>query len=203
MSVVDLSSRITQDWDKYNGYLKSSDSLIYIDGDILLKNVGPASVNITVGNRWYDYSKNKYFTIPSNGIKLKSKDNITIEISQTIGLPYNIFGAIFGTGKNIFKGGFISTGKINPGYKGKLKIGYYNGSMGDVTFKPGDLLACCTFFEMETSTDSPLEFYISEPEPEVEIRNIYSKIKHWIHDNWYSVLSSILAIIAIVVAILK
>lgn len=200
MAIVNLNKRITKDWNQYNRSLKSCKSLIFINGEVVLKNVGPASLNITVGDRWYDCSKNKYYAIPEKGLKVKPGKSIIIETKQEFALPYNVFGIIFGTGKNIFKGGFISTGKINPGFHGVLKIGYYNGSDSVIIFNRNDLLACCSFFDIETTLESPLEKYLTEPEPEFEPNTIPQKIKLWLVDNWYAVVSIILSVIAIIFA---
>lgn len=200
MSIINLNQRITKDWNQYNKALKSSSSLIFINGNVILQNVGPASLNLTVGDRWYDCSKKKYYKISGKGIKVKPGKSIIIETKQEIAMPYNVFGIIFGTGKNIFKGGFISTGKINPGFHGVLKIGYYNGSDSVIVFEPEDLLACCSFFDIETTLDTPLEKYLTEPEPEFAPNSFFQKSKIWLVDNWYSLLSLIVSILAIIFA---
>lgn len=201
MSVIDLGNRITKEWDEYNEYVKSNDSLIYIDGEIILKDVGPASINVTVGEKWHDITKGKVYKIPESGIKVKSGENILVETAQRIALPNNVFGVLYGTGKNIFRGGFISSGKINPGFNGCLKVGYYNGNSRTICFKPGDLLACCTFFNMETTTNNALEYYLYTPEPELLEPKLGGKMLTWLKKNWYSVVSLFLSIIAIVVTI--
>lgn len=199
MAVVDLGNRITKDWDEYNECVKSSDSLIFIDGDIILKDVGPASVNVTVGDKWHDLERGKVYKITDSGIKVKSGENILIETSQRIALPNNVFGVLYGTGKNIFRGGFISSGKINPGFNGYLKVGYYNGNKKTICFKPGDLLACCTFFNVETTTNNALEYYINTPEPQfLETRNIV-KILMWLKKNWYVIVTICISITSIIV----
>lgn len=201
MSVVDLGIRVTQEWDKYNEYVKSNDSLIYIAGEVILKDVGPASLNVTVGEKWHDLTKGKVYKIPESGIKVKPGENILVETAQRIALPNNVFGVLYGTGKNIFRGGFISSGKINPGFNGCLKVGYYNGNKRTICFKPGDLLACCTFFNMETTTSSALEYYLDTPEPELLEPNSWVKMWTWIKKNWYAIISVCLSTIAIIVTI--
>lgn len=200
MAIVDLSKRITKDWNLYNRSLKSNKSLIHINGDVILENVGPASMNLTVGKRWYDCSKKKYYSISDKGLKVNPGKSIIIESKQEIAVPYNIFGVIFGTGKNIFKGGFISTGKINPGFHGVLKIGYYNGSDSVIVFEPDDLLACCSFFEVETTLETPLEKYLTEPEPEFAPNTLFQRVILWLTENWYSIISLIVSILAIIFA---
>lgn len=201
MSIVDLNKRITKEWSSYNRSLKSCKSQIYINGDVILENVGPASMNLTVGERWYDCSKKKFYKISDRGIKLKPGKSIIIETKQELAVPYNVFGVIFGIGKNIFKGGFVSTGKINPGFHGVLKIGYYNGSDSVIVFQPGDLLACCSFFDIETTLETPLEKYLTDPEPEFAPNTWFHKTKLWFFDNWYSIISIIVSFLAIIFAI--
>lgn len=202
MSIVDLGNRITTDWEEYNKFVKSNDSLIYVDGRIILKDVGPASINITVGSQWRDITKNKSYQIGEDGIKVQSGKCILIETEQRIALPYNIFGVVYGTGKNIFRGGFVSTGKINPGYNGNLKIGYYNGNSKTICFKKGDLLACCSFYNMETTTKNALENYINTSEPEILEPNVKSRVWAFITKNWYAILSLIISIVALFYSIL-
>ena len=197
MSIIDLNCRITQNWDEYNNAIKSSKSLIHVNGDVLLDNVGPASMNLTVGNRWYNCAEKKYYQISDKGIKVKPGKSIIVETKQKIAVPYNVFGIIFGTGKNIFKGGHVSTGKINPGFHGELKIGYYNGGDSVIVFKPGNLLACCSFFEIERTLDSPLESYLKDPEPELAPNRWFEKIKIWFSDNWYSALCLFVSVLAL------
>lgn len=201
MAIIDLNKRTTKDWNAYNAAIKSCKSLIHITGDVILENVGPASMNLTVGERWYDCAKKKYYQIPEKGVKVKPGKSIIIETKQEISVPYNMFGIIFGTGKNIFKGGHVSTGKINPGFHGVLKIGYYNGGDSVIVFRPGNLLACCSFFEIETTLDAPLQKYLTDPEPEFAPNKWSDKLQIWFVDNWYSVISLIVSFLALIVAI--
>ena len=202
MALIDLNTRITSNWDEYNDFVKSDRSFIYVDGDVVLDNVGPASMNLTVGERWFDFVTKKYYKIPAKGLKIKPGKSVIIETSQEIATPFNIFGVVYGTGKNIFKGGFISTGKINPGFKGKLKIGYYNGSNTAIIFEPKDLLACCSFYGVETTLVRPLKEYISDPEPEFVPDTFWQRLKTWFKENWYSVVSIVVSLAALIVSII-
>jgi len=191
MAIINLEKRTTVNWDEFNDNTKSNDSKIFILGDLILDNSGCESLNLTVGKRWLN--KNQYYAIPKDGIKVKPGDNIIIESSQEIAMPYNVFGIVFGVGANIFRGGFVSSGKIDPGFKGKLKIGYYNGSKGNIIFKEGDFLACCAFLTMEDCLQAPLQDYHSEPEAIIIQDQGVKKVLRWLSKNWYSTLALLIS----------
>ena len=201
MSVVDLNSRITDDWKKFNDYKKSSSSYIHIKGPIYLDESGPAAIDISVGDSYYDYKRNAEYKIPAAGLKLLPGKSALITAEQKISLPLNVFGLVSGKGKLNFKGCFISVGKINPGYEGNLKIGLYNGNTKVIIIKPRDVLACCSFFNVETYMKSPLEDYQKAPEPTVVNQGIGAAII-WLKENWYSVVSLVVAIASFIVAFL-
>lgn len=198
--VIDLSTRITKEWEVFHKNVFSQDSLIYVNDYVFLENASPSSINLTVGDQWYDEKNKKSKLIPEKGIKVKAGESVILYTQQRIGVPYNAFGVIYGTGNNIFKAGFISTGKINPGFNDFLKIGFYNGSKRSIIFTTGDLLACCSFFEIETTLNAPLERYsFEEPQLEGKVSQLFS----FLTNNWYAVVSVILSIIAIIVTLLS
>ena len=59
-------------------------------------------------------------------------------------------GAVYGNGKNIYRGAFISCGKIDPLFTGKLRIRVYNGGAKKIVLKTGDKLAYAVFFQTES-----------------------------------------------------
>lgn len=199
MSIVDLGSRITDDWETYKHYIKSSESYVYVEGGAVT--IGPASLNLTVGDVWYDCSKKKKYKIPSKGVPVKPGDSIIITTKQRIAVPYNVFGVVFGTGKNIFKGGFVSCGRIHPGFCDKLNIGYYNGSNLTIVFEPDDLLACCSFFDIETTVDLAVwkdDTDLPEPDFQKEKRTKAINILKFIVNYLMPFIAIIVSIAAIV-----
>lgn len=200
MAIVDVGERVTNDKKVYNSALKSSKSYIYLEDGVSSENAAPATINLTVGNQWYNCHDEKFYQIPPKGIKVKPGRSVVLETKQTIGLPYNVFGIIFGTGKNIFRGGFVSTGKIDPSFYDTLKIGYYNGSNTTITFKTDDPLASCSFFDVETTLEAPI--HDSKGNPAMMAPDtFFQKSKLWFSDNWYSVISIIVSILALIIAI--
>ncbi len=203
MSVVDLSKRITDNWDDYCSSLKSSESLIFITNAVDSKKDGPCSMNLTVGKQWYDTRKKKYFQIPDKGLKIRPGKSKMIETKQTICLPYNVYGELTGTGQVILQGGFISCGKINPSHEGPLRIGFYNGSDSTIIFEKDDLLACCTFFDMDTTLINKLQKPYTDPEPELVKYPFPMKILVWLSRNWYSVLTLLVALASAVLSLIS
>lgn len=199
MSVVDLSRRITTEFKKYNEYKESSDSLIYVINDPLIQ--ADTSLTITVGKIWYDGKKHTDIKIPKKGLKVKPKEYVVLKTKEKIYIPYNIYGIVVGKGINIFNGGVISTGKIVPGYRGELRIGYYNTGTSTIVLHEGDALACCIFFDIESTIG---EYEIDDENegiPVIEDTTLLKEIWKFICGNWYNLLSTILSIIAIIVAI--
>lgn len=199
--LVDLKKHITDDWDVYNDLLTDKESKLYIRGKIIFDNDGPESLNLTVGDKYI--VNGKPIKIAEDGIKVPSGKSIVLETEQQLAVPHNMFGMIAGVGVNIFRNGFVSVGKIDPGFKGKLKLGYYNGNTNSITFKAGDLLACCSFWYMESSIKFSLEDYHSEPEAVMESINGLKYILIWLKKNWYSMLALIVAIFTLIVTCIR
>ncbi|HEX4808660.1 MAG TPA: hypothetical protein VH325_07015 [Bryobacteraceae bacterium] len=139
MGVLDLSVRMTDSWDSYHKYASSSDSLVFISPLPQLTD-GPSSVDLMVGERCYKQNEDRYFLI-GEGVTLGARQSLLVDTAEKVATPYNVFGLVTGKGSQIFKGTFISTGKINPGFNNKLKIGIYNGSNNPFIIRRGERLA--------------------------------------------------------------
>ena len=157
MAIVDLSTRITNNWLDFHQNQLSSDSSIYINQDSIILDDGPASIDFSVGEKWFFQNDNTAYKVTNDGIILTPFQSILIETFEEIALPYNIFGLVTGKGLQIFQGTFISTGKINPGFNGKLKIGIYNGSKKKIKLYKNKPLCTCVFFEMESNLKVPIK----------------------------------------------
>jgi len=197
MSVIDLSTRICHDWNTYNNNKRSSDSYIYIDQEVNLED-GPSSFDLCVGDKWYQSNEEKAYLITDDGIQLAPFQSILLEVKQQIANPFNVFGLVTGKGLKIFEGVFISTGKINPGFQGKLKIGIYNGSKKKITLKNGMPLCTCVFFEMESNIKIPLKNKTDNSnisaKPIGKVKSFKNKVKE--NKEFLAIAISILALIA-------
>ncbi len=196
MGVVDLNARLTNDWDKFCSCTKSSDSLIFIDTIVKLED-GPTSIDLTIGQRCFLQRDGRYYTIPEDGIRLAPSESILVETSETIALPYNIFGFVTGKGKLIFQGAFVSAGKIDPGFNAKLSIGLYNGGNKSIIIKRGAALCSCVFIQTESSTGRPSKSSGRFQHESVELMSRWQKILLWVRRNIW-LLPLIISIIAMI-----
>lgn len=89
MSVVDLKKRSSSDWDKMHGCLQSTDSKIFIDPKNE-ESIGPASMDIEVGDAYIIPGSNESFKIPKEGIKLKPKQAVVLYTRQRFKLRKSI-----------------------------------------------------------------------------------------------------------------
>lgn len=118
-------------------------------------------------------------------------------------MPYNVYGIVVGKGINIFNGGVVSTGKIAPGYNGKLRIGYYNASSKTVILHKNDVVGCCVFYNTESTSLSENTSDQFDNPPALESISIREMLFEWIGENWYNSVSLLLALSALIVAIIK
>lgn len=151
MSVADLTNRITKVEAEYQRFRHSSDSLILIQGEIHIAKHEPTVVDLTVGDKLYypRYGEGDK-QIPKEGLLLRPGEAAVVHTAEMIGVPLNLFGLLAGKGKLIFEGVFISVGKLNPGFVGKLRIGIFNGGAKDYLLKTGDTFCSCCFFQMDS-----------------------------------------------------
>jgi len=194
MSIIDLNTRHTKDYSVYEANRESLHSFIYVDNNVQFDKSSEDILILTVGS---DYEKNaQKISIPTKGIVVKPGQSIVLHTEQKIALPQNVMGLITGLGCNIFNGGFISSGKIDQGFRGVLKVGYYNGSSQKVTFKKGSIIACAIFFTSEAThsaqgIESP---YDNAPSYSTNIRH---RIIQFFCDNWVAIISLLVAVIGL------
>ncbi|MFJ7363277.1 hypothetical protein ACIQWQ_04030 [Peribacillus frigoritolerans] len=198
--IIDLNSRTTSDWNRYCEYVKSRDSLIYIDKKNV-KGEGVGCLDFTVGNRWYNPADKQWYAIPEHGLTLKANESITIETQEQLGIPLNVFGVVTGVGRNIYTGGIVSTGKIDPGFNSKLRIGFFNSSKRKKTIKSGDVLCSCYFIQTETSAETPLEKYFDEEQKLPSMRGY--KFRKFVISNWSKIIPIVISLVALYIAFYK
>lgn len=183
MSVIDLKKRNTSNWEEMHKHLQSTESIVFIEPQNEGK-IGPVSMDIEVGDAYIIPGSNESFRIPQGGIKVKSKQSIIIYTSQRFKLPYNVFGVVTGKGKYIFKGCFLSTGKIDPGFEGCLKIGFFNGGCSSINLKPNESFATVYFLNTDTTISAPLKNYQSCLEHDVKHISWNKRMWLYIKDHW-------------------
>ena len=204
MAVVDLNNRLTNDWDLYCAYSKSSSSFIFTENieELDKEDLGSTTINLIAGNKFWDPESKKERSISSNGLVLKPGKSIVLVVKNKMGLPLNVFGSIYGRGTNIFNGFFVSSGKIDPGFQGYLKIGIYNGNTKKLMIKAGDIIASCSFFNMDyTLANIPIKHSeLQYPTFEDSKLNL---LIDWFKYNAFQIISVLISIIAVLIAAFK
>lgn len=193
MSIIDLRHRVSSNWSEMHKCLKSPDSYVYIENSVTDEINNPASLEVEVGDAYIIPGDSKQYKIREEGLSIPSRRSIVLYSKQRIMLPYNIFGVVTGKGNLIFQGCFISTGKIDPGFEGYLKIGLYNGGNKDVVLKKGEKFASLFFMTTEGYLDAPLQNYQSAPPLRLMPVRWYTKLWNWIKNNRISVITWIIA----------
>lgn len=201
MAVIDLSTRLSTDWGLFNKCKVSSDSYIYISERGDDGTINPTSMDLLVGDKCLNPKKNEEFYISDVGLYVEPKESLIIYTKRKFAMPYNIFGVVTGKGNLIFQGGFISSGKINPGFNGYLKIGFYNGSGETLLLKKGTTFASVYFLTMESELSYPYENYQQGPNPKkIKLRG-RRKFYNWFKNNWQLGIPIVLSFIAILISI--
>ena len=196
MSVIDLKKRVSQDWDIMHEHLQDESSLVYINQKLDDNNF--TSIDLEVGSAYILPGSNQTYRIPDKGIEIKPRKAVVIYTKQRLKLPYNVFGVVTGKGSYIFRGCFLSTGKIDPAFDGYLKIGFLNESNSSITLKPGDKFATAFFLSTESVLDAPLNKYQTELEPSLPVLKWHKKVLYWLKDNWKVVIPILISILALI-----
>ena len=188
MSVIDLTKRSTSDWNKTYKHLQSTDSVVFITPYNKDK-VGPVSMDIEVGDAYILPGSNESFKIPKEGIKVKAKESVVVYTKQRFKLPHNVFGVVTGKGKYIFKGCFLAAGKIDPGFDGFLKIGFFNGGCSSIDLKPDESFATVYFINTDSTLSAPLKTYQNSLEHDVKRIGWYKQAWLYIKSHWLAFVS--------------
>ncbi len=202
MSVIDLTRRLTHSYEDYTRCTKSSDSLVFVDTEVRLDDA-PASFDFTVGDGWFNCTDNRYYAIPEDGLSLRPRESVVIETRQVVGVPLNAFGLVTGKGKFIFQGVLVSSGKIDPGFCDKLRIGLYNGGHEVVTIRKGEAFCTCCFFELESS------FEVARRKSNISPSSIHPAVPFHIRatsflkKHWGTVITLLIALASLIISIFR
>ena len=82
-------------------------------------------------------------------IILKPQEYLLVTTYEVINMPNNLVGIIRPRGTLFRSGIFLSTGQVNPGYKGELTFGMYNCSPFEFTFELRSRIAHILFSEID------------------------------------------------------
>jgi dUTPase len=183
MSVVDLCHRATANWDAFNRCVRSCDSLIFFENDIPLVSDPPGSIDLCVGSRWFDPTQGRFYAVEESGLQVKAQSCVVIEVGQRIAIPHNVMGFVTGKGRFIFQSALISTGKIDPGFDGRLRIGFFNASSQVIVLRRNDPFCSCCFLNTESEAKHPKR-YETEPTPQTSPIPRSVLVKRFLLENW-------------------
>ncbi|MGV3659497.1 MAG: dCTP deaminase domain-containing protein [Prosthecobacter sp.] len=197
MPIVDLAIRLTTDKKQFESNSGSEESFIYVSGEDWQKDCN--ALDLTIGNSTFAEGKN--FEI-GEGYELKRGRGVVFETAQTIWVPQNVTGIVVGRGGLIYQGLFVSPGKINPGFRGALRIGVFNSGSKRITLKSGERICSCLFSTCESSV--LLGGLIEERGIAIPTRPpIALRIKQQLLDRWTDILAMIISSTALIISIFK
>lgn len=202
MAILDLNTRLTDDWTKCHQHDKLADSMVFTS--IVADGVNsPTTVELKVGHICIKPGDSKTYKIDEKGLKIRPKQTWVVYTEQNFYLPLNVFGLVTGKGNFIFQGCLISSGKIDPGFTGPLKIGFYNGSNDTIVLKTGDSFATAFFMTMEATLEAPLKEYQSSPSPTTSTIGRWSKSIDWLRQHGWQIATMIVALVPSVISLWK
>lgn len=208
MSIVNLNKRMTQDETEYSAAIRSSDSMIYVTVDKECENVpiitdpsGPDCLALHVGTCLY-YKGCNWKIDSEKGVKIKAGTSVVLETAESLRLPANVYGLLYGNGKNIYRGAFISCGKIDPLFTGKLRIGIYNGGAKKIVLKTGDKLAYAVFFQTESDILSDQLSRATEVPSIREKLGVWTRLGRFVSDHSV-IIATITSMLALAISIAK
>lgn len=203
MAIVDLKTRLSSKRDECEASKMSAESLIYTDSNIDIAEGNPMSIDLKVGDICLLPGDSRTYRIDEHGIKVKPRQSVVIYSREKFVLPLNVFGLVTGKGTYIFQGCIVASGKIDPGYRGNLKVCFFNGGRSSVTIKPGDVFCTVFFMDGDCTLMSPLTDYQENPNPALADLSWYLRLWNWLLANWYNLIMSIGTIAAVIISLIS
>ncbi len=196
MSLLSLRDRLTTDVSEYIANRESAESKVLVVGEKpILDNAG-FTLDLHVGSAWFDCYRQTYYELPSKGLKIKAGQATVIEVAEEIGVPHNAFGIVTGKGRLIYQGAFVSSGKIDPGFRDRLLIGIFNGSREVLNLKRGDSLCGCAFVLTETHPTNLAEHRTVAPRRREKRKALGERFYDWWRSEWKVVVAWTIALIS-------
>lgn len=156
MTVIHIRERVTEDERAFLEAALSDRSLLLLTG---AESTESFSVELTVGERWsenYGPANNHMFRIGSEGVEIARNGSIVIEAAQEMHVPHNMYGIVVPTGSLFLdRGTIIAAAKVEPSFRGRLKLRLVNTTSDRVLLKAGEKVASIIFFATETTRHQP------------------------------------------------
>lgn len=185
MSLVNIKNRVTNDEEKFQSNSFSDQSYLFLK-DSNNHIVESFSLELTLGNGWADrYSETERSLMEiddQKGIKIAKKGSVVVEVGEEIKMPHNLYGILVPTGSLFLsKGILIAPSKIEPSFKGKLKLRLFNTSNEVFVLQKKAKLASAIFFSTDVTEFHP-EINKASDIAKSNLSN-YDKSVRWIKNN--------------------
>lgn len=204
MSVVCLTTRLASSEKEFDEAISDSEALskVLVDPTPAAVDSG-VSIDLRVGAGYYRPRDGHYYS-SSGGFQVRPHQAVVIRTLEKVRLPGDILGLITGKGKHIWKGGFISPGKIDPGFEDNLCVAFYNAGRRTIEFAEGDPICVACFFE-HSGTKRPRKKRTIDRPPEPRLVPWYRKYVSRVvaSKETLEVLAIVLAIVLSVIALME
>jgi hypothetical protein len=111
-------------------------------------------------------------------------------------------GFVTGKGRFIFQSALISTGKIDPGFDGRLRIGFFNASSQVIKLQRNDPFCSCCFLNTESEAKHPKR-YETEPLPRTSPIPRSVLMRRFFSENWKAIIPIAVSLLALLIAFFK
>jgi deoxycytidine triphosphate deaminase len=155
MTVAHIPSRKTVSEQEYASHKGTDSSLVLLIDESAVENF---SIELTVGNLWSDrYDKTgEMIEIDSDGLTLPPRGSIVVEVAELIGLPFNLYGLVIPTGSLFLdRGIIIAAAKVEPAFKGRLKLRLVNTTAERRPLAKGQKVASVVLFSTDETMFAP------------------------------------------------
>lgn len=194
MSIVDLLHRNSDNNSLCEKCKLSPDSLIYISPKPPANALSPISCDISVGTECYRPNTGKKYSLTEDGIKVQSGESVVIYAYEHIRTPFNVFGLVTGKGKYIYQGCMVASGKIDPGFDGRLRICFYNGGKRAIVLKPKEAFCTVFFVNTDYTLSAPLYSGQEKPLPIDNAMGWKRATAKYIKANWIALLALLIGL---------
>src|SRR5262245_24895870 len=178
MSVVDLRQRMTHDRSEFGQRSTTlGRTCIYVDKMVQVDR--RMSFDMTVGASFYDTKSGMHYEVPAAGILVPPRGSVVLVVAEYIAVPADMFGLVTGRGRYIFEGVLVSPGKVDPAFRGNLRIALFNASKARKHLKEGDRICSVCFFQLDRMAieeDAPFEI---QPAPRGRPMPWYVRTSTW------------------------
>lgn len=170
MTVAYLKGRSTEDHERYIALQSSDQSLIFAGAE----GVHEFEMTLTIGEVFslkHPTTESSFQLVTDDGIAITHGAAVTVEIAEDLRVPLNLFGVIFPKGSLAHVTGlFCPTAKIDPGFRGRLRLVLFNCSGQRIVLRREQAIASAVFMRTDATVGRALAKPKSKLNPTVESR---------------------------------